>query len=79
MVAVGDLTRRTCEHRYQGSVEFECETEGVVDGLEFVEAHAANKFAESFRSYNRRLFDEYLCFFAVEFDCWAKRTARRRS
>ena len=50
------------------SVELERQTEGVVDGLEFIEAHAANKFAESLRSYCGRLFDEYLCCFAVERD-----------
>ena len=33
------------------SVELKRQTEGVVDGLKFLEIHAANKFAESFRSY----------------------------
>ena len=54
------------------SVELKRQTEGVVDGLKFLEIHAANKFAEPFWSYRRRLFDKYLCLFAVERDGRAK-------
>ena len=74
-----NMLRRYAARLLSSSVEFKRQTEGVVDGPEFIETHAANKFAEPFRSYRRRLFDEYLCFFAVERDGRTKGTARRRS
>ena len=63
-----NMLRRDAARLLNSSVEFKRQTEGVVDGLEFIETHTANKFAEPFRSYRRRLFDEYLCSFAVERD-----------
>ena len=50
------------------SVELKRRTEGVVDGLKFLEIHAANKFAESFRRSRRRLIHEHPCCFAVQRD-----------
>ena len=73
------MLRRYAARLLSSSVEFKRQTEGVVDGPEFIETHAANTFAEPFRRYRRRLFDEYLCFFAVERDGRTKGTARRRS
>ena len=52
------MLRRYAARLLSSSVEFKRQTEGVVDGPEFIETHAANKFAEPFRSYRRRLFDE---------------------
>ena len=76
VAAVGNL--RTAPHP-GSSVEFKGQTEGVVDGLKFIEIDAANKFAEAFRSYRRRLFHEHQCFLAIQRDGRTKEAARRRS
>ena len=57
-----NMLRRYAARLLSSSVEFKRQTEGVVDGPEFIETHAANTFAEPSRSYRRGLFDEYLCF-----------------
>ena len=70
------MNRRYSARFVSSSVEFKCQTEGIIDRPEFIEAHAPNKFAESFGGHSRRLLDEYLCFFAVERDGRTERTAR---